>query len=146
MMATQGWSGGRGTCLTLTPEYGATPINPPGWATLYGAEYQHFGDHHDRDVPCTVCKAPHSTTIMLGATLTCPEHWTKQYSGHLSAGHHGHPAATEYVCLDGDPEEVDGGAENKDGYLFYYTKTMCGSLPCPPYEANGIATCVVCSN
>ena len=97
-------------------------------------------------MPCSVCEAAYSTTIMLAATLTCPAGWTVQYTGHLSAGNYGHPAAIEFVCLDADLEDTVSGKENREGHLFYYTLTKCGSLPCPSYVENKVATCVVCSN
>ncbi|KAL8577845.1 hypothetical protein ACOMHN_054594 [Nucella lapillus] len=132
-------------CLTLTPQFDTTRAHPTAHALLYGAEYQHFHNHHDHDVPCSVCRVPQSTTIMIPATRACPKGWTTQYAGYLSAGHHGHKAASQYVCMDGDPENASSGHRNDNGYLFYYTVTRCGSLPCPPYVHNKVVLCVVCS-
>ena len=131
-------------CLTRTPEFDNVPV-PVYYAILYGAEYEYMSGHQDHDLPCSVCRAPQSTTIMVPATLTCPPGWTTQYTGHLVAGRYTHKAATEYVCLDGSPEHADGGHESKNGNLFYYTITRCGSLPCPPYVDNKVVLCAVCS-
>nr|KAG5710123.1 hypothetical protein BaRGS_006642 [Batillaria attramentaria] len=116
-------------CLTTEPEFDDTV--PSVWAYLHGAEYEHIPGHHNSDPPCCVCRAPQSTTIMVPATLTCPPGWVTQYSGHLVAGHHSHQAASEYLCLDGEPEDVEDSGADSRGVLFYYTIAQCRSLPCP---------------
>ena len=50
-----------------------------------------------------------------------------------------------FVCLDDDPETIQGGAADKNGALFYLTEARCGSLPCPNYIDGRELTCVVCS-
>ena len=131
-------------CLTMTPELDEkTKATYPGY--LYGTEYQAIHGHHDQDVPCSVCRARQPTTIMVPATRTCPSGWTAQYNGYLVTGYYLHRAASEYVCLDGQPEDVPNGRQNEDGSTWYYTLTRCGSLPCPPYVNDTVVTCVVCS-
>ena len=99
---------------------------------IYGAEYEYIGSHHNHDVPCSVCRALQSTTIMVPATRTCPPGWTAQYTGHLTSQYKDH-FATEYLCLDGSPEDTDYSRTRDDnGFLFYYVTAQCGSLPCPP--------------
>ena len=117
---------------------------PSGYGYLYGAEYESMTGHTDHDVPCSVCRVPQSTTIMVPGTLTCPPGWTTQYTGHVVSEHQSY-YASEYVCLDGSPEHDSSGAVNNYGLLFYYTITQCGSLPCPPYVTNKVVTCVICS-
>ncbi len=137
-------SGTNPLCLTRTPQFDYA-INPPAWpGFIYGAEYEFAGSHDDHDVPCSVCRAPQSTTIMVPATRTCPPGWTPQYTGHLSSQYKDY-FATEYVCLDGSPEDDSSGARNDDGYLFYFVTAQCGSLPCPPYIQGKVVTCAVCS-
>ncbi|KAL8613640.1 hypothetical protein ACOMHN_029732 [Nucella lapillus] len=126
-------------------QFDTTRPHPTVHALLYGAEYELFHNHQDHDIPCSVCRVPQSTTIMIPATHACPKGWTTQYAGHMSAGHHGHKAASQYVCVDGDPENASSGHRGVDGKLFYYTVTRCGSLPCPPYVNNKVVLCVVCS-
>ena len=130
-------------CLTKKPEYDNV-AKPSYYAFLYGAEYFYISDHHGHDAVCSVCRAPQSTTIMVPATLTCPPGWTTQYTGHLTSQYKDH-YATEYVCLDGSPEDDSSGVRNDNGLLFYYVTAQCGSLPCPPYIQGKVVTCVVCS-
>ena len=137
-------NGNNPLCLPKTPEFDNVVADPPVYAFLYGAEYQEIPGHTDHDVPCSVCRAPQSTTIMVPATLTCPPGWTTQYKGHLTAAHYVH-YASEYVCLDASPENGTNTATNEEGLLFYYVITQCGSLPCPPYLHHKVVTCVVCS-
>ncbi|XP_070176829.1 uncharacterized protein [Littorina saxatilis] len=137
-------SGTNRLCLTRTPQFDNT-AKPPLYGVLYGAEYQDIPGHHDHDVPCSVCLAPQSTTIMVPATLTCPPGWTPQYTGHLASERNVHHYGGEYVCLDGNPEHDSSGVRNDNGLLFYLVVTVCGSLPCPPYINDKVVTCVVCS-
>lgn len=51
--------------------------------------------------------------------------------------------STEYVCVDNEWEHY--GTTNNDNAVWYFTKGMCGSLPCPPYINGKLLTCVVCS-
>ncbi|KAK7103169.1 uncharacterized protein [Littorina saxatilis] len=139
----QSGSGTNPLCLTRTPQFDNT-ARPRNYGTLYGAEYDSIPGHHEHDVPCSVCLAPQSTTIMVPATRTCPSGWTRQYYGHLVSQYQGH-YATEYVCMDGSPEDDDSGVNKLEGLLFYYVVTVCGSLPCPPYINGKVVTCVVCS-
>ena len=82
---------------------------------------------------------------MVPATRTCPSGWTAQYTGYLAAGYYGNTAASEYLCLDGEKEDVFSGNLDQNGNLISYVVTKCGSLPCPPYINDRVATCVVCS-
>ena len=131
-------------CLTMKPQYDDV-VKPKYIGYLYGSEYNSVPGHHDQDVPCSVCRAPQPTTIMVPATLTCPSGWTAQYTGHLAAGYYGNTAASEYLCLDGEEKDVFSGNRDQNGNLISYVVTKCGSLPCPPYLDDRVATCVVCS-
>ena len=81
---------------------------------------------------------------MIPGTHVCPGGWTSEYKGYLMATYHGHSHPTEYVCVDRTPEAVPGGHANINGALFFYVKTQCGALTCPPYDARE-TTCVVCT-
>lgn len=131
-------------CLTKQPEYDDV-TKPIYVAYLYGSEYEEIGELDDNDVPCSVCRVPQSSTIMVPGTLTCPSGWTTQYKGHLAAGYPYHDAASEYVCLDGRPEGRPNSIQNQNGKLFYHAVGQCGSLPCLPYISEKVVTCVVCS-
>ena len=63
------------------------------------------------------------------------------------SGFYNHAAATDYYCIDKEPENVAGGGEgrNDDGKLLNFVEARCGSLKCPPYVNGRELTCVVCS-
>ena len=82
---------------------------------------------------------------MIPGRNQCYKGWTLEYKGYLVAGHHGHAAATEYVCLDDNPDVIPGRHTNQNGALFYMVEGRCGSLICPPYVDGRELTCVVCS-
>ncbi|OWF49556.1 hypothetical protein KP79_PYT23733 [Mizuhopecten yessoensis] len=116
---------------------------------MYGAEYQSPGDLFGMstwtdDVPCAVCLGTQYTiSLMIPGRIQCYPGWTRAYHGNLATGAHTHKAASQYVCVDQDPQITTGGA-NENGKLFYGVKTKCGSLPCPPYEEGKFLPCVVC--
>lgn len=137
-------------CLPHDPENLLTSISVStgnDYAHLYGAEYQfNIGRIHiDDNVPCAVCRTKMaSSTIMIPGKRSCPIHWQKQYTGILTANWYDYQES-EYLCIDEDPDYVEGSRRNENGRLFYPVKTVCGSLPCPPYENGNLLTCVVCS-
>ncbi|XP_062605668.1 uncharacterized protein LOC134267481 [Saccostrea cucullata] len=141
-------------CLPKDPEWGrysAQADNVRGF--VYGAEYEHTGvlhlNHlHDLDVPCAVCKTDgEKSVLVIPARKTCYSGWKKEYSGYLMSGRFDHRAASTYSCFDEQSQPLDGGSENKDGYLFYPVESRCnhGSLRCPPYKEGRELSCVVCS-
>lgn len=137
-------------CLPHDPENLLTSISVTtgtDYAHLYGAEYQfNIGRvHMDEDVPCAVCRTKMaSSTIMIPGKRSCPNHWQKQYTGILTASWYDYQVS-EYLCIDEDPDYIEGSRRNDNGRLFYPVKTVCGSLPCPPYENGNLLPCVVCS-
>ncbi|KAK2178528.1 hypothetical protein NP493_540g02021 [Ridgeia piscesae] len=123
---------------------------------LYGAEYQVYSTNyfstenaqslHDNNVPCAVCLlTSRKTKLMIPAKLTCPNGWTKEYSGYLMSERVVHASSKTYVCVDNAPEIREGGRANEHAALFYNVEAKCGSLPCPKYKAGWDITCVVCS-
>lgn len=137
-------------CLPHDPENLLTTISVStgnDYAHLYGAEYQfNIGRIHiDDNVPCAVCRTKMaSSTIMIPGKRSCPIHWQKQYTGILTASWYDYQES-EYLCIDEDPDYVEGSRRNENGRLFYPVKTVCGSLPCPPFENGNLLSCVVCS-
>ncbi|XP_033728286.1 uncharacterized protein LOC117317565 [Pecten maximus] len=107
-------------CLPSDPSWGRHANRPPGSAAfMYGAEYEDTIIYNvpdkNREVPCAVCRAKtRSSLIMIPARTTCYTGWEKAYLGYLSAGYHDHHAATQYVCVDEDPQTVVGGGNNND--------------------------------
>ena len=150
-----GESGSGSTYLCLPHDPDVAPSNFPYAldsasyvARVSGAEYQFsYGNVKvDDDVPCATCLDTKAvTSMMIPGKSSCPSGWRKQYSGHLCASYYRHPAASEYVCVDDDPQYFEGRRQNLDGKLFYPALTVCGSLPCPPYENSKYLKCVVCS-
>lgn len=99
----------------------------------------------DQDVPCAVCRSPRTTTIMIPGKTSCYSGWTFEYVGYIMTGYQGHKSATDYSCVDADPEFVLHGEGNTNGKLLYLTEVMCGSLPCQEYPDGRELACVVCS-
>ncbi|XP_078656641.1 uncharacterized protein LOC144902881 isoform X1 [Branchiostoma floridae x Branchiostoma belcheri] len=128
---------------------------------IYGTEYQlnsadyfstdnmdHINNPYDYDVPCSVCLASRrSAHVMIPARLSCPEGWSKEYSGYLMSAHHGHQNNKNFICVDGAPELRMGSSANLDGAMLYLVEAQCGSLPCQdgPYVSGYELTCVVCT-
>ncbi|XP_078619295.1 uncharacterized protein LOC144886530 [Branchiostoma floridae x Branchiostoma japonicum] len=152
-------------CLPTDPQWGTYQDGVQGWkAFMYGAEYDlntdapgaeyeldrnvPFGSTslHDDNVPCAVCYVPtRGSKLMIPARNTCPTDWTQEYDGYLMAGHYSHDGAKEYVCVDEQPEVIQGGHASHGGALFYPVEARCGSLPCPNYVEGRELTCVVCT-
>jgi hypothetical protein len=82
---------------------------------------------------------------MVPGTSVCPDSYTLQYNGYLMAGRYAHPAATDYICVDGNPETIDRSYANTNGFLLYFVQAQCGSLSCGPYVQNREITCAVCT-
>jgi len=103
-------------------------------------------DIRDQDPPCAVCRTRRSSAMMIPDRNQCLDGWTLEYHGYLSGGSSLHTAATEFFCLDADPEVTIGGSANNDGKVFYLSEVRCGSsLLCPPYINVRELTCVVCT-
>lgn len=116
-------------------------------ANIWGAEYQ-FNYRNiaiNDDPPCAVCQVQRSTTIMIPAKRNCPIGWVKEYTGML-IGAWDNEYASDYICLDENPEFFEGTRSHDDnGRTLYPVRARCGSLPCPPYVNNHYISCVVCS-
>ena len=104
-------------CLPKDPDWeaGKTSDKTDSYVGLiYGAEYQDVNDrsdqlfgvsHKDEDVPCVVCDVPkRSTVLMVPGRSKCHPGWTLEYTGYLMAGYYVHTGATDYHCVDKDPE------------------------------------------
>jgi len=141
-------------CLPTKPLWGEYDDGSNTAARIYGAEYEIFRSYSNRffkknvgegDVPCAVCRSIRTSLLMIPGRNACYDGWSVEYTGYLSAGYYSHYAASEYVCLDADPDVIAGSQRDHNGKLFYMTEAKCGSLPCPPYVEGRELTCVVCS-
>jgi hypothetical protein len=56
-----------------------------------------------------------------------------------------HNDASEYVCIDGNPEAMIHGSANTDGNTLHLVEAVCGTLPCLPYVDGRELACSVCS-
>lgn len=122
---------------------------------LYGVEFEVSGSQwfgvakqmHNKNMPCVVCQTKsRATTLMSPATTQCHDgSWTFEYNGYLMAGHPNHRRNT-FVCVDKDPESIEGQDADTNGELLYHTSVDCHNLGnCPPYRDNSELACVVCS-
>ncbi|KAJ8319153.1 hypothetical protein KUTeg_004244 [Tegillarca granosa] len=144
-------------CLPKSPEWGFYQDTFENQAFIFGTEYETNAYKinketlnsklHDQDVPCAVCQSKlRSSKIMIPAKKSCMDGWHKEYRGYLMAGYHSYSnGATEYICVDANPDKVHGGGSDQNGRILYPVEARCGSLKCPPYVNNRELTCVVCS-
>ncbi|XP_052799291.1 uncharacterized protein LOC128230904 [Mya arenaria] len=142
-------SGGGNTYLCLPRDPVLDDIQGGYRSYIYGAEYQTFGgtlwsEMNDEEVPCVVCITPNTNVVMVPAKNVCHAGWTLEYAGYLMAEKFDH-SAKNYVCMDGEPDDLDGSRGSQDGALFYFVEASCGSLPCDPYIHGYELTCAVCS-
>ena len=49
------------------------------------------------------------------------------------------------ICVDEASEAVPGSGANINPAIAYFMRAVCSNLPCPPYEANKLLTCAVCT-
>lgn len=96
-------------------------------------------------MPCALCRNNgSSSSVMIPGRRTCYAGWNMEYTGMLAAGSHSH-SASNFICVDNNPEYILSGKAGNDGHLMYVVNTKCGPLPCPPYKDNRQVYCVVCS-
>ncbi|XP_062571244.1 short-chain collagen C4-like [Saccostrea cucullata] len=116
---------------------------------VYGVEYEtNFWKVHssNEDAPCAVCASlSGSKMVMIPGRSSCYSGWTMQYHGYLGANYYDYKSSSEYVCVDHDPDFLNGGERGTDGALFYPVLYQCGALQCPPYTGNEVVNCVVCT-
>ena len=148
-IAGGGWYDSSGStttafCLPLNPSLATQSSKPGEYDSMYGAEYQTEHHHYQTDPVCAVCRTHRPTTIMMPATNVCESGWTLEYSGYVMGSHPGY-AGHEAVCMDSSFESRAGSSHNDNGFLFFLMYTSCGSLPCPPYEADKLVICAMCS-
>ena len=150
--AAQG-GGAEKLCLPLDPDYITAPRSTSATvsSTLHGAEYQFYNgpqnNLHDQNAPCTVCYAStRAAMIMIPAKTQCPSSWTREYYGYLmTEREHTVHHRSSFDCVDVNPDVVPGSTGDTNGALFYYVIASCNGLQCPPYEANRVVSCAVCT-
>ena len=84
--------------------------------------------------------------IMVPAKTQCPSSWTREYYGYLmTEREHSAHHRSSFDCVDVSPDTVPGEVASAAVSLFQYVKATCNGLQCPPYVANKVVTCVVCT-
>ena len=137
-------------CLPKVPQYMSTN-EPQRSAYMFGSKYDYvnniFFKKEDHNAPCAVCyTSTKSVKLMIPARTSCPSSWTREYKGYLMAQSSINGNNKVYECVDEDPESVNGSAAaDTVGAHFYFTRSTCIGLPCPPYVNNRAITCVVCT-
>ncbi|XP_045163700.2 uncharacterized protein LOC123528019 [Mercenaria mercenaria] len=136
-------------CLPMDPIYDKTTDGFQSAGIIYGAEYDTYSYNawnylHDHDIPCAVCRIPRNNVLMVPGKNECPLNYTLEYKGYLMSSHYNHHAS-EFVCVDDQPEVIPGTRTSHDGKLFYFVEGSCGSLKCDPYKEGWEITCAVCS-
>lgn len=82
---------------------------------------------------------------MIPGRKSCHGEWTPEYHGVLMSSRYNETSGKDYICVDYDVEAGRGGVRSDGGARLWPVEAKCGSLPCPPYEANKELTCVVCT-
>lgn len=147
---THSGSGVNYLCLPPDPIWGSYTEGFQSADRVYGAEYHTSGykdweNLNGHDVPCVICRIPRNNVIMIPGRNQCYKDYILEYSGYLMGGHHSHAGASEYVCVDGEPETTDAGHEIRNEKYMFFVQVACGTLKCPPYSDTRELTCAVCS-
>ncbi len=139
-------------CLPDEPEYVtsklANSVTLRDSSYLYGTEYEApINGVHDHGAPCALCyDADDNTQVMMPALTSCPRGWTRDYFGYLMGPiNKADRSPKDYICVDKDQVSSHGSAGNQDGALLYHVRAACNGIHCPPYDANQVLTCAVCS-
>ena len=140
-------------CLPETPQYKNYYSSVGYLPELYGVKYdietgqasllRHLNGAHMSCVLCSV--STRSKMIMIPARYECPSDWNREYSGYLMSGseHIGHVGSKSTICVDEAAEAAllgSGGLADL-AYIYFMRAVRNG----PPYEANKLLTCAVCT-
>jgi hypothetical protein len=137
-------------CLPKDPDWNKYVDGFQSFGRIYGTEwetefYNEWKNIDVYDAPCALCRTAVSDVLIVPGKNTCHQDYVLEYSGYLMAGAYTHAAASEYVCVDGDPEAIAETSANHIGKRLYHVEAECGSLKCPPYVNGRELTCAVCS-
>ncbi|XP_060607150.1 uncharacterized protein LOC132759400 [Ruditapes philippinarum] len=146
---THSGTGSNPLCLPENPDYDKTKAGFQTAGRIYGAEYEtnsypNWKYLHNHEIPCAVCRIPRNNVLMVPGKDRCHDDYILEYKGYLMAEHFSH-SASEFVCVDGNPETIEGTYQDMNGRLFYFVEGECGSLRCDPYKNGLELTCAVCS-
>ncbi|XP_071960022.1 uncharacterized protein [Antedon mediterranea] len=155
-------SGANYLCLTDNPQYKFTVgLSQVERGSVYGTEYRYgdfkftpLKDNHFYDVPCAICQAPRSVTLMIPAVTECPNSWTKEYDGYLMTSRDDRKR-TEFICVDENQCLVPGRDSARrqlpdtEASTLFLVEGKCnhsgGGLNCSVYGDSLELSCVVCT-
>ncbi|XP_001179840.1 uncharacterized protein LOC115917911 [Strongylocentrotus purpuratus] len=156
-MSVNKGGGGNILCMVSDPEYDMTTGGSQDFrGKIYSLEYRNgnnFGtqsDLHGHDVPCAACMTGggRQATLMIPGRITCPDNWTREYSGILMSSRNNN-VRTSYTCVAIAAESRPGTmVEDGNSSLLYPVEGVCGTgggLPCGPYVDGNELQCAVCS-
>ncbi|KAI8492990.1 hypothetical protein Bbelb_289940 [Branchiostoma belcheri] len=95
-------------------------------ATVLGAQYRMYGAQYRIGT-----NVPFGSTYLNAHDVPCAVCYV--------------PTRGKYVCVDGNPETVQGGQADQLAARFWPVEARCGSLPCPNHVEGREFTCVVCT-
>ncbi|XP_065193210.1 uncharacterized protein LOC135824403 [Sycon ciliatum] len=139
-------------CMPMEPEYSEYIPKTQSNSILQTAELQtpsksipEFHSQYQNTPVCALCQAyGRSSQFMFPARLTCPAGWTKEYDGYLMTAKYDHQR-TEYICMDKQPEVMEGTSKNVNGALLYFVETNSKTHVPDTYVGEKELTCSVCS-
>eukprot|EP00117_Sycon_ciliatum_P038877 scpid82922/ scgid28815/ Short-chain collagen C4 len=139
-------------CMPMEPEYSEYIPKTQSNSILQTAELQTpskaipaFGSLYQNTPVCALCQASgRSAQFMFPARLTCPAGWNKEYDGYLMTAKY-NLQRTEYICMDKQPEVMEGTSKNVNGALLYFVETNSKTHVPNAYIGEKELTCSVCS-
>ena len=136
--------GSNAQCLPTNPEYNDTLSTAQTKGYIYGAQFDSSTSMLNHDIPCALCYANRSTSLMIPAKFTCPSGWTNEYHGYLMTSLDDQ-SKVEYMCVDKAFRSANRESKIEKGLLLYPVEVKCQSLPCPPFNATMDMTCAQCT-
>ena len=142
-------------CLPQDPDWDGgnyTDVKNYASGNIYGTVFKDGEGRHDllfgkivetQDVPCVVCLVRKQSVLMIPGKSHCYDGWTFEYSGYLMGGAYNQKSATDFYCIDKDPENRRG--HDTTGKQLHFVEADCGALQCPPYVNYREFQCIVCT-
>ncbi|XP_065179460.1 short-chain collagen C4-like [Sycon ciliatum] len=139
-------------CLPLVPEYSQFIRKRQGNSNIQTAELETkskqipaFERQNQHTPVCAVCQAfRRPAYFMFPARVTCPTGWTKEYDGYLMSAAE-RQERTEFICVDSEPEVLEGTSKNDNGALLYFIETNTRTSMPDTYMGEKELTCSVCT-
>lgn len=120
-------------------------------SSVAGAVYMTFegeplGISRGGIIPCAICHtSPRSALLVIPARLSCPDSWTREYSGYLLSSS-GQVGESSTVCVDVESESVYDNRDHVVGRArLCHMEAEDHGLECPPFNPEMELTCAVCT-